>query len=235
MEVFVKIIGNSENSKFRTFSKEPGWFGSNDVLKGKKETVHYYASIWGRSHNIKTVIPTLYLHIPNTPWSSFTGKLRQYLLPCLWKRAFFDQGEGKIPLEGLVCTYAKEGELSGRLKKILGKSWFVTNLAEKKCYDEIFGREYIRARNVSKIPRPIQINDPLGKWAGFHLEPSSTDILCHIYRQRGLFSFLTYYFLKIFSNDWQEISLTVNKVSEKILIKKSDEKTLTKLNFLKIK
>lgn len=226
----MKIFGDESSTEFKNFATEPGaLFGHNDVLKGSEKTVQSYTlSFWENSTSLKTktFTPKLYLHIPTNPWTTFTGKLREYFLPWLWKTAYLDIDQRKI----LVCASVQEGKLSPHLSKLLGKSWFVTNLINNNLYDEIFGQDFIRLRGEGN-QRTIKVAHPLGEKIGVHAEFTS-DLLCHIYRPQSLFSTFKYTLLKQFSSSWKEVVIQVGRVSENVLIKKSDEEVLSRAGLI---
>jgi len=223
----MKIFGDKSSSKFKNYVREPGtFFGSNDVLKGPKKTFPCYDfSLFGNSSYLQTVEPKLYLHIPTSLWTTFTGKLREYLLPWRWKTAYLDREDGTPLRQILVCTYVKDGKLSDRLKTLLGKSLLVANLVNNHCYDEIFGQEFLLLQGQNSRDSTL-ISDPLGE--GLRAI-SSNDLYCHIYRPRSLFSKFKYNLVKKFSTSWKEVTMRVEGVSEQILIRKSDEAKIAHL------
>ncbi|MBS4168970.1 hypothetical protein [Parachlamydia sp. AcF125] len=225
----MKIYG--DDSEFTHYTKERGVFGNNDVLKGNRKTVYRYKiSFFGNSNRSESVEPTLYLHISKTAWSTFTGKVRKYCFHWRWKTAYLDQEDGSSPQKILVCTSVRQGELTGRLKKLMGRSWFITNLINRDCYDEIFGQEFLRLAGQNER-RFTKIFHPLGKMVGLYKEGSS-DLLCPIYRSRGLFSLFRYQVLKCWSNQWKEVVVQAGQVAERILIKKSDEAIISRAGLI---
>jgi len=62
---------------------------------------------------------------------------------------------------------------------------------------------------------------------GLYLEVSD-NLLCHIYRPRSLFSRFKYNLLKQFTSSWKEVAIQAGQISEKILIKKSDEAVISR-------
>lgn len=223
----MKIFGDKISTKFKNHAKEPGFFfGSHDVLKGSKKTFKWYSkSFFGDHQHSKTVRPKLYLHIPTNAWTTFTGKLREYLLPWRWKTAYLDQENGTQPRKILVCTSVHDGQLTDHLSKLIGKSLFVTNLINSNQYDEYFGQEFIRLQGNIGLHRK-KITHPLSEKLGSHDEFTNS-ILCHIYTKRSLFSRFKYNLLKQFSSSWKEVAVQAGQISEKILIKKSDEAVIS--------
>lgn len=218
----MKIYG--DNSEFRTHAQE-GLFGNNDVLKGKKSTIRgFHSNLFGTSHFIKTLDPTLHLHIPKTTWSTFTGKLREYCLPWRWKTAYLDQEDGTPPRKILICTSVRDGNLSEKLKILLGKSLFVANLIKLGSYDEYWGDEYLALKGQNDKGSTLIIH-PLGEMVG-RAAVCGNVLFCHIYRQRSLFSTFKYYLIKYLSTRWKEIALEAGQTSERVLIKKSDEEAI---------
>lgn len=228
----MKIFGDENSSEFKNYAKEPGFFfGSNDVLKGSRSTVHSYtASFFGTSNYSKTVEPKLYLHISTNAWTTFTGKLRECFLPWRWKTAYLDQEDGTQPRQILVCTSVHDSRLPDHLGQLLGKSLFLTNLINRNHYDEVFGQEFIRLEGENNL-RTTRITHPLGEMVGLHHE-FSNDLLCHIYRQRSLFSKFKYNILKQFTSSWMEVAIQAGQISEKILIKKSDEEVISRAGLM---
>ena len=228
----MKIFGDIDSSEFKNYTREPGiFFGDNKFLKGTRKTTHFYSSsMSGVRNDSKTVEPRLHLHIPKNAWTTFTGKLREYCLPWRWKAAYLDPENGTPPCRILVCTSVQEGELSDRLRELMGQSWFVTNLIHRNGYNEIFGQEFLCLHGQNHR-RKTKILHPLGKMIGVYRE-GSNDLLCHIYRSRSLFSIFKYHLLKQFSNSWKEVVIQTAQVSEKILIKKSDEEMIVRVGLI---
>ena len=227
----MKIYGDEKSSSFKTFSKDYWLFGSDDVLKGKEYTFRRStSSLFGTYHYTKTCAPKLYLHIPTDLWSWLTGLAREYLLPWRWKSAYLDREDGKAPKRILICTSVEEGVLTDRINLLLGKSLFVTNLIKQDSYDEAFGREYIRAKNVKPWDSQ-KVCHPFGELVGHRLE-FSRDLLCPIYRIRGLFSMMKYSLLKESPTYWKEVTIRVRGITEKVLIKKVDEATISRLGLI---
>lgn len=224
----MRIFGDESSSEFKNYAKEPGvFFGSNDVLKGSRQTSQCSTySFFGNSKYTETVEPKLYLHIPTNAWTTFTGRLREYFLPWRWKAAYLAQENGTELRRILVCTSVEGGKLSHHLSRLIGKSLFLTNLINSRCYNEIFGQEFLSLQGENR--REIRISHPLGEMIGLHLEYSDT-VFCHIYRPRSLFSTFKYHLLKQFSASWKEVAIKAGQVSENILIKKSDEKAISSL------
>lgn len=227
----MKIFGN-EDGPFKIHVKEPGFlFGENDVLKGDKKATS------GRTITIAKVISysstgtieqKLYLHIARGLWSAFTGKIRECLLSWRWKSVYLDHGDGQRLSRALACTSVYQGDMPEGLQKILGKTLFEVNLIKKNCYSQIFRNEYIRARDETVAPRTLKIRDPLSFGMGVHYEYRTKDLLCPIYRKRSLFSTIGYYVRKYLSSRWQELSIQVGDISEKILIHKNDRDAVLK-------
>lgn len=241
----MKIVGDDLANVFTDYAKEPGTiFGSNDVLKGPSHTVYLYqATVWGTSEHIETIAPKLYLHIPTNAWTTFTGKLREYLLPWGWKTAYLDQENGNEPRRILAWASTNDDALSRRINKLLGKSLFVANLINVNQYDEIFGQEFIRLRGtedpLQDTDNPVQgldslrtiiIEHPLGAIVGEHLE-NTKDSLCHIYTARNLFSKIKYNLLK-HTLSWKEVAIQADNISEKVLIKRTDEEAISRAGLL---
>lgn len=228
----MKIVGEDHANVFIDYAKEPGTiFGSNDVLKGPSHTVYcFQATVWGTSEHIETIAPKLYLHIPTNAWTTFTGKLREYLLPWGWKTAYLDQEDGNEPRRILAWASSNDDVLSRRINKLLGKSLFVANLINDNQYAEIFGQEFIRLKGTENPVQGIEnlrtiiIEHPLGPIVGEHLE-NTKDSLCHIYTARDLFSKIKYNLLKR-TISWKEVAIQAGQVSEKVLIKRTDENAL---------
>lgn len=219
----MKIFGDKNPSRL-TYVKEPGFFfGSNDVLKGFKRVVSYTinTSVFRGTYS-KTIKPKLYLHISENAWTTFTGKLREYFLPWRWKTAYLDLENGTQPRQILVCGTG----LSDRLKLLLGRSLFLMNLINSNHYDEVFGQEFIRLPGENRRGK-TKIAHPLGEWIVSHVK-FSNDLFCHIYRSRSLFSRFKYNLLKQFSSSWKEVAIQAGQISEKILIKKSDEEAISR-------
>jgi hypothetical protein len=208
----MNIIGDN-NLDFSSFVKKPGiLWGHDHILEGKqcikKVFVHF--------RDVEEIyFPKLYLHIPDNKWSSFTGKLREYCLPWRWKAVYLDREE--VPQRVLMCTSVKDGKLTESLKKIAGKSLFVAKLIQKKCYAEFSGVEYIFF--VEYMEEKLSFN---------RLEEKA----CHIYRDRGVFSKIGYFTRKWFSFNWKEVVITVDTISEKVLIQ-NDEKGNSPLEKIK--
>lgn len=171
----------------------------------------------GTHETKKMVVPRLHLHISRDAFSTFTGRLKEFLLPWRWKTAYLDKEDGSQP-ERVLVSYTGN---SDHFRKLLGKSWFETNLIKESVYGEIHGREYLY------VPAPPQWNIKT-RLFGFTMGygPYKT---CHIFRARSLFSTLEYHFHKRFSFGWKEVTLQVGQASGKVLIKKKDEQTLLNL------
>jgi len=219
----MKIYGDDVSTLFKTYTQEPNLiYGYNDVLVGDRNTIKKFTfSPFGNTSETLITQPKLFLHISNTIWSSFTGMLKEYFLPWRWKVAYLDQENGTPPQRILVCINVHDGQLSDRLKKVIGKSMFVINLINAHHYDEIFGQEYLRTppRQGQSVQRFIH---PLGKIFGLQIGYKHPNHLCHIYRIRGIFSLLKYHFLKNFSQEWEEVAMQIGQISENVLIKRND-------------
>lgn len=229
----MRIYGDEASTQFKTFKQEPGiLWGKNDLIEGDKKTFRRMTfSFFGNTDESITTQPKLYVHISSTPWSTFTGLLRKYCLPWRWKVAYLDQDNKSLPKEVLICTSVLDGELSDRLQEVVGQTLFVASLLNSNKYAEIFGQEYLR------IPRDDhrcgnRIIHPLGEWAGLHLEPNSSDNLCHIYRIRGIFSLVMYHLLKIFSSQWNEVTLKSDRFSEFALVKRNEADIISKAGLI---
>lgn len=225
----MKIFGDTNPACFKTYHKEPGLiFGHNDVLKGNKGTGYRFcaSALFGESEEFPEVEPTLYLHIPTSIWSAFTGKLREYCLPWRWKTVYLDREDGKQPERILICTKVYKSlsdELPNRLEKLVNQSWFATNLINSSDdYQGIFGKEFIAIQEENS--EKSQVDHPLGNWCGRHFAPNTR--FCHIFRKRGLLSSIKFLILKLFSHDWQEVTFRVNNLSEKVLIQNEDRTIL---------
>lgn len=70
----MKIYGDNA-LVFKTLNQEPGIiYGHDDVLMGDKQTTcRFTYFFFGNTRESMTTQPKLYLHIPKTVWSSFTG------------------------------------------------------------------------------------------------------------------------------------------------------------------
>lgn len=213
----MKIIGD-HTSQFTHYKKEPGlFFGYNDVLEGEEKTVRAFSfSRRGFQQIEKTVTPKLYIHLFNSQWSYFTGKLREYLLPWRWKVAYLQKEDGKIE-RILVCTSIDDASLSPKFNETIGKTLLGIQLSKLDVYGEFCGHEYIyKAPDDNK---------------------KETDYkLMHIFRRRGPLSSLKYAFLKRFSFNHKEVTfhfwLYTGPVSEKILIECGDINDFQSSGFL---
>ncbi len=220
----MKIYGDIDTTKFTNFTQEPGLlFGNNDVLKGEAIKTYSIGPFRSRVEE-SSYEPKLFLHIPTNMWSSFTGLLREYLLPWRWQVAHIDQ---IAPSQILVNISDAENHASSKLKRVLGKPLFEAHLIKQNRYDEIFGSEFIRVKTTSE-KRVIEIRRPL---MGFYKEFTS-DNLCHIYRPRSLFSLIKYYLLRQFSSTWKEVAIEVKGISKNILIKKTDEASIKSIGLI---
>lgn len=225
----MRIYGDT-SSKFVQLVKE----GNNDVLQGKKEVSRSItSSFFGTWESEKIIHPGIYLHIPKNCWSIFTAVLRKNLLFWRWHTVYLDRENGTHPQKILICTCVRDGKLPNQVQKLLGQSWFITNLIKEECYEEIFGKEYLIIKNVCK-PRQLKIfsSDPIIN--GVHIIVNTPHMYCHIYRKRGLYSILMYYFLKFFSNTWKEVTISMDGVSETMLIQKKDQYWIKKSNLLQV-
>lgn len=228
----MKIYGDIVSAQL---AKMPGViYGHNDVLTRERESLRRatYDGLTGSTTDGMIFTPSkLYLHISNTPWSFFTGMLREYCLPWRWKGAYLDPEDGTGPQRILVCP-SVDGELFGILNQVIGQSSvFVINLIKGERYEEHYGREYL------KIPRQgsthnIEIIHPLGEWAGSVTKFNRPFDLCHIHRIRGVFSSLKYHFLKTFSSEWEEVFMQAGQVSENVLIKKNDRAAISRVGLI---
>lgn len=224
----MKILGEKKSS-FPHFVQEKGLFGVNDTLKGKPITRTWYeCNMFGETKYSQTMTPTLYLHLFKNCSSTFTGYLREYLLPWRWQAVFLK--EGMNFQRALVCTAPLGKDLPEKIKLALGKSKLIAHLIEKDSYEEIQGKEFIKIDDG--ITRSYEILHPWGKFFGSFTGFIKGQI-CQIYRKQNFFSFLTYYFLKIFSSALQEVTLGVKGTQEKVLIKKEDREILQTQGFLK--
>lgn len=229
----MKIYGDEASARFKTYVQESGTIcGHNDVLVGDRQTIRRVTSSFFRTtyENI-TIQPRLYLHIFNTFWSSVTGILREYCLPWRWKVAYLDQENGTPLQRILVCTSVSDGKLPDRLNALVGQSLFVTNLIKANQYEEIFRQEYLRIPSQNGL-HENRIIHPLGEWAGFRIECDNPDDLCHVYRIRGIFSFLKYHLLKNLSSTWEEVAIQAGQVSENVLIKRNDRTTISGVDLI---
>jgi hypothetical protein len=208
---FMRIYGDTANATFSAANLDQergitcGLFGYNEVLLGEID-------------KDASVQPKLYIHRSNGIWSKFTAILREYCLPWRWKVVYLDQ-QDTTPLKRiLVCTNVQNGELSDRLKELLGRSLFIASLIYTSCYKETDGKECLLASRSSLTPQ--------------ELGPRNFDPY-HIYRARGVASFFKYYFLKCFSEDWQEEQITITKHTGKVLIQRKDREVLADAGFIK--
>ncbi len=219
-----KIVGCSE---FKFHDQIRGFFRWSDVLKGKARTIEYRThSFFGDSSYSKLIEPKLYFHASVSAWTTFTGKLREYCLPWRWKSAYLDPEEnGKPPYRILVCTAVQEGKLPDDLRKVVGKSWFLTNLTINNHYNEFHWQEFLELPGQNDSFNTIRMSHPLGDCFGNTTYVTSGS-LCHIYRRRTLFSTLKYLFLRQFSTSWKEVAIQAGNVSEKMLIQKTDEQAI---------
>lgn len=227
----MKIYGDEPSSPFRNFIQKPGLiYGHDDVLAGEPIQIRRisYSFFSGQTDDTITVHPKLYLHLFNSTWSNFTGTLRQTLMPWRWKTAYLDKEDGSALEQVLVCDNAS---LSDQLQSLLNKSLFITHLIEENKYIELFGSDYLRVPREAN-PETIEITHPWGKWAGTHIEFNSSDQLCQIYRIQGIFSWISYQLTKIFSDEWQEVTVRVRQVSETVLIKKADQPALLRAGLI---
>ncbi len=225
----MKIAGDCDSSEFRHYLKEPGiLYGSNDVLKGKTETNRVIESsgLFGRREYNRITDRKLYLHIPTNAWSRFTGFLREYCLPWRWKAAYLDREDGTKCSRILVCPSIGNISLPDHLSQLLGKPW--VDLQAEGNYEEVIGNEYIRDIRETSSSCEQRFTNILGDLHIDHGKP-----LYHIFRARGILSSLKYSFLNRFSNSWKEVSVQTAYVSEKILIKKSDEEPLSQLGMIR--
>lgn len=226
----MKIVGDNNSNPCNTHVKESVFcLGTRDYLKGPNWVRQRISDqfFWGHSVEVKTVENKIHLHISKDTFSSITGKLREYLLPWRWKSAFLDAEDGSQPQRILVCT----SQLSStRLDGVVGKLRFITYLIAKKCYSEIFGKEFLYAPGADG---PSEVIHSLGKWYGYsHSDGHSK--MCHFFRKRSLYSTLKYHLLKQYSTTWKEATLQIAGISEKVLIKKTDELPLSKLTAARI-
>lgn len=220
----MKIFGDENSTAFNKYASEPGLiFGRNDVLKGPIDKTFVYGSgVFGRFFYTKISQCKLYLHIPRDNWTTFTGKLRQYLLPWRWKTAYLEKKSDTKLLPILVCTSVKGG-LSDRLSEILNQSLFITSLANKNVYRKISGMDFFCIKGENK-EKGTQISTMLEKYIDY-----TDNLYCHFYRKQSLLSAIIYSFLKKFySRSWKEVTIKADRVSEKVLIKKSDEEVLSR-------
>ncbi len=216
----MKIFGDSDSSPYKTYVQEPGFFyGKNDVLKGEPRlSWSLKFDMCGTHETKKMVEPRLHLHISRDAFTTFTGKLREYLLPWRWKTAYLDREDGSQPEKILVLCAGT----SDRFRELLGKSWFETNLRAEKVHSNALHKEYlyVPAQEQSIIKR-----GPFGSLFATH----GPFQLCHVFRSRSPISTLKYHLLKHYSSKWKEVTLRVGEASEKVLIKRKDEPTLLNL------
>lgn len=223
----MRIWGDAKSSPFRTYAQEPGiLYGHDDVLRGERQNIQQLTfSLFGSTQKSISRQPRLYLHLFNTDWSRFTGFLREFLLPWRWKAAYLDREDGSAPERILVWTSPLEGELSEELEAVLGQPLLIANLANDGQYCEYFGKEYLLLPTDGE--HDLEIPHPLGRWAGGVSIPNSRQEVYSIHRIRGIFSFITYYLLLIFSSEWEEVEIQKGEASETMLIQRKDGAALT--------
>jgi hypothetical protein len=219
-----KIYGDEASTQFKTFVQEPGWvWGHNDVLIGDRISgVLTKSSCFGTTKKGVSYLPKLYLHISNSFWSSFTGMLRKFCLPWRWKAVYLKEGNDPAPKPILICTNVHQGKLSDRLNALVRQSLFITNLIDDNRYEEIFGREYLKVPSQSG-EQSIRFAHPLGECVGLRITGTTNVDFCHIRRIRGVFSFFQYHLLKRLSSNWKEVIIHAGDVSERVLMKKSNQ------------
>lgn len=198
------------------------FYGHNDVLVGEEVRVETttYSPIFGETRETEIFQKKLYIHIADSPWSKFTGYLRQYLLPWRWKTAYLDQEDGTPPKEILVCVDIWNNHFSNHLKSLLGKSLCVADLISRHIYEEIFGQEYLLVPGVER--HTTKIIHPLGELIGSSLKFGDTDNYYRIVTEQGMFSKLESLFLKTFSKEWEEVRLLGGNYLQTALVRKVD-------------
>lgn len=220
----MRILGDEASTQFRTLAQEPGVvYGRHDVLVGREERIRTISisGLWGITDEMVTRRPTLYLHISNSPWTQFVAYLKEYCLPWVWKAVYLDPENGS-PLER-VLVYTG-GELTDRLKAVAGLPLFIARLIDTDRYVEVLDQEFLRIPREDGL-HENRVSHVLGECVGVHVELGPYQ-LCPIYRARDLFSLLTYYFLKLFSSEWEEVMIevitSVGDIRERILVRASD-------------
>lgn len=148
----------------------------------------------------KNEVSKLYLHLFRDYKSTVTGFLREHLLSWRWKGIYVTDEKG-FCAKVLVSKGSQEGNLPRAIERLLGKTPFETALI-------------------------LNGSSSIGKQKEEFLFSISNDRVAHIFRARSLASKIGYQFLKFFSREWKEVTLTVSNLSEKILLKKADEHDL---------
>lgn len=208
----MQIIGFNEISKFEFCQEKSSVFGSYDYMKGKEEASSYKKlsfGMFGKSvKEAKAFYPQLHLHIPKNTWSKFTFYLRKYLLPFRWKAVYLY--EKKKLTQILVHQKTPDCALTDKIKEIYNTPPMVANLIGKSAYKECFGNEF----HLEKKDRreTYQISHPIGNWFGKEIISGKYEAR-HIYRVRGVFSGVKFFFLKKFSSNWNtnDFALTIGK------------------------
>lgn len=216
----MRILGDEASTQFRRYVREPGAIcGHNDVLVGEEERFRRISGngFFGITDEFVTRQPTLYLHISNSPWTTFVGYLKEHCLPWIWSAVYLDPENGTPAERVLIYT---GGELTRRLQAVAGQPLWIARLIEADRYIEILGQEFFRIPHGDHL-HETRVSHVLGEWAGVHVEIGPYQ-LCPIYRVRGLFSLLTYYFLKLFSSEWEEKTVSIGNAQETFLIRTSD-------------
>jgi hypothetical protein len=227
----MKIFGEIA-PQFQHHIRQPGLlWGNDDLLVGNRSQIHVIdANIFGVREEVREVEPTMHFHIANSKWSSFTGWIREYLLPWRWKVAYLDKEDESAPEKILVCTEVKDGNLSDKIKSLLNTPLHIAKLSKNENYTEILNQEFLKIKR--SIPQRLRIIHPLGNRFGYHFERDCYFDVYPIRRIRGIFSRVTYFFYKNFSRDWSVATLRVGAISEKILIKAANRAPLRAAGFI---
>lgn len=227
----MKIFGEI-TPQFPHHIRKPGiLWGCDDLLAADRSQIHIFESdVFGEREVVKEVEPTIYFHIANSKWSSFTGWIRQHLLPWRWKVAYLDKEDESKPEKILVCTVVKDGNLSDKIKSLLNTPLHIATLSKNQNYTEILSQEFLKIKRST--PQRLRIIHPLGKGFGYHFESNCFFDVYPIKRIRGIFSRLTHFMYKNFSRDWSAATLRVGAISENILIKTADRPPLKAAGFI---
>lgn len=226
----MRILGDEASTQFRTLAQEPGVVcGCHDVLVGREERIRTISisGLWGITDEMVTRRPTLYLHITNSPWTTLVAYLKEYCLPWAWKAVYLDSENG-LPLER-VLVYTG-GELTRRLQTVAGQPLFIAHLINADRYVEAMGQEFLRIPREDGL-HENRVSHILGECVGVHVDIGPYQ-LCPIYRARDLFSLLTYYFLKLFSSEWEERTISIGNTQETLLVRTSDRDLILRADLL---
>lgn len=190
--------------------------------------------------DVNTHTFNFHVHECKTIWSSFTGFLKEHLMPWKWKVAHlhlglenFQKGPRRLisvkldqptltSPQGFVKTFFPKV-----IATIMGKSEFEAALCSKgHCLGkEMDGRkirtEYLMCTlKVAEAQKMHSINNS----AFFNSGTTRSDKkIMHVFRARNVFSFFGYQLLKFGSKNWKEVGLYVKGVTEKVLVQVKDE------------